>query len=90
MPRKAINGYRKNLIQSLPPPPQNWYILITRILTNMGLSEYWNYPCLLYGIVNDYAPISVPLNPIHDGLYVNNFVVFFKSDTKEQCFRDLL
>ena len=77
-------------LYDLRQSPQNWYNLITKILTNMGITSSKHNPCLFYEIIYDGIPPTTPRHRIHLGIYVNGFDFFSESEKYESRFKQLL
>jgi hypothetical protein len=54
----------------------------TGILKDVGLTASHHDPCLFTGITNDDSAPNTARTPVYVGLYVENFMFFFKSIAK--------
>ena len=80
--KKTLYGLRRS--------PNHWYNMVTRILKDMGLTPSPHDPCLYSGIINTDQQVSSPRQPIHIGLYVDDFVYYSTSDAEESLFQSVL
>ena len=79
---KTLYGLRRS--------PQHQYNLITKILSNMGLTPSNHDPCLFSGVINNGTLPLTPQNQTHVGLHANDFISFTESNSEESCFKCLL
>jgi hypothetical protein len=84
----------KKTLYGLCRSPHHWYNMFTAMLKHIGLTPSPHDPCLFSGVVQS-ADISTDIpashqQPIHVGIYVDDFVFFSEDPRKDDLFKQAL